>query len=338
MLHGVNTLCARTVCCCYALVLACASTALPAAVAIDFVSVGNARNPADPSTGKGAVNYEYRIGKTEITINQYTAFLNAAAKGLNFGLWNGERSGIARSGDVGTYQYTALGDRERPVNYIDSAFDAARFANWMHNGQPDVPPNSGAATEGGAYTLYGAVSGFPVRNANAKFWIPSDNEWYKAAYYQPAAAGGDADGYWLYPMRSNGVPFSDQPPGVTPDNTRVGNFFRDDGLPNGYDDGYAVTGSTALPAAPALTAAGAYGAAASHYGTFDQGGNVMEWVEARFGTNAFRGGGWRSDELAMRASTLTTLSYDHLDQLGFRLGATIPEREWQVSSASARLH
>ena len=29
--------------------------------------------------------------------------------------------------------------------------------------------------------------------------FPAKSEWYKAAYYQPAAQGGDTDNYWLYP-------------------------------------------------------------------------------------------------------------------------------------------
>jgi hypothetical protein len=47
-------------------------------------------------------------------------------------------------------------------------------------------------------------------------------------------------------MKTNILPFSDQPPGVTPDNTRVGNFYWDDFLNNGYDDGYAVLGATSF--------------------------------------------------------------------------------------------
>ena len=74
------------------------------------------------------------------------------------------------------------------------------------------------------------------KGGGSQYWIPSESEWYKAAYYQSAAAGGDADGYWLYPMQTNSVPYSAQPAGATPDNTRVGNFYADDGLANGYDE------------------------------------------------------------------------------------------------------
>jgi hypothetical protein len=38
-----------------------------------------------------------------------------------------------------------------PVNYV-SFYDALRFANWLHNGQP-TGAQGNATTEGGAYTI-----------------------------------------------------------------------------------------------------------------------------------------------------------------------------------------
>src|SRR5262249_36788583 len=141
--------------------------------------------------------------------------------------------------------------------------DAARFANWLHNGQPTGPQNA-STTEDGAYTLNGATSSAALmaitRNAGGRWFIPTENEWYKAAYYQPAAQGGDSDSYWAYPMKTNNVPYSAKPPGTAaPDNTRVGNWTWDDGVANGYDDGYAVTGSGNYSSTQNyLTDAGAY--------------------------------------------------------------------------------
>src|SRR5262249_12099633 len=148
-------------------------------------------------------------------------------------------------------------------------------------------------TERGAYTLDGATSDAALnavsRNAGARWFIPSENEWYKAAYYQPAAQGGDSDDYWSYPMRTNSLPYSDQPPGALSIQTNVANFYRDDSLANGYNDGYAVTGSTAFSSTQNyLTDVGAYTLSGSFYGTYDQGGNVIEWNEAIFG-GPFRG-------------------------------------------------
>ena len=167
------------------------------------------------------------------------------------------------------YTYSVIGSPNHPITYV-SWGDAARFANWLHNGQPNGAEGPGT-TETGAYTLNGATSDIALiavtRNAGAKWFIPTENEWYKAAYYQPAAKGGDADGYWAFPMKTNSNAFSDQPPGATPDNTRVGNFTQYDSLANGYNDGYAVTGSTNLSNSQNyLTDAGAYSASPSYYG------------------------------------------------------------------------
>ena len=70
-------------------------TALAHAVTIDMVTVGNPGNAAD-TTGYGAVNYEYQIGKYDVTIGQYTDFLNAVAKTNDRGLWNAEMSSDQR--------------------------------------------------------------------------------------------------------------------------------------------------------------------------------------------------------------------------------------------------
>jgi hypothetical protein len=253
-----------------------------ATITIDTVPVGDVGNPNDPATGNlyGGVNYSYNIGKYEVTSAQYVAFLNAVAAADPYGLFDSANMsgsngpGIVRTGVSGSFTYTLTGSPNHPVNYVTWA-DAARFANWLHNGQLTGAEDS-TTTEDGAYTLNGeknesALVTIP-RNTNAKWFLPSENEWYKAAYYQPAANGGDADGYWAYPMRTNSVPYSDQPTGVTPNNTQVGNFNKDDGVFNGYDDGYAVTGSTSFSIfLNYMTDVGAYSTSPSYYGTFDQG-------------------------------------------------------------------
>ena len=257
------------------------------AVTISTVPVGDAGNANDPATGNvfGGVAYAYRIGKYEVTVGQYTEFLNAVAvtdtyELYDLRLWTDLNiSGIARSGESGSYTYSVVGSPNHPVTYVNWG-NAARFANWLHNGQPTGGQDT-TTTEGGAYTLNGATSGTALstvsRNAAATWFIPSESEWYKAAYYQPAGQGGDADSYWNYPMRTNSAPYSDQPSGATPDNTRVGNFFKNDGMANGYDDGRAVTGAVGnTPGQNYLTDVGAYISSPSHYGTFDQAGNVFE--------------------------------------------------------------
>jgi formylglycine-generating enzyme required for sulfatase activity len=79
--------------------------------------------------------------------------------------------------------------------------------------------------------------------------VASEDEWYKAAYYQPVGAGGDADSYWLYPTASNSITTDDA------------------NYQNSVDGGK-------------LTDVGTYSGDASYYGTFDQGGNLWEWNDA----------------------------------------------------------
>ena len=61
-------------------------------------------------------------------------------------------------------------------------------------------------TETGAYTLSGAMSGVSVsKNLLAQWYIPSENEGYKAAYYAPTLNSGSG-GYWTYATQSNTAP------------------------------------------------------------------------------------------------------------------------------------
>ena len=313
------------------------------AITIPTVPVGNLGNANDPATGNlyGGVSYAYNIGTTEVTVGQYAAFLNAVAATDTYSLYNPDMAtdlnivGIARSGASGSYTYSVIGSANHPVTYVLWG-QAARFANWLHNGQPSGAEGPGT-TEDGAYTLNGAITETALnavaRNANAAWFIPTENEWYKAAYYQPAAQGGDTDSYWAYPMKTNSAPYSDQPPGATPDNTRVGNFYSEDGAANGYNDGYAVTGSASYSSSQNyLTDVGAYTSSPSYYGTFDQGGNVWEWNETLIGSSrsssrGVRGGSYESDSGQLQASNrVNGGAAIEFRNIGFRVAsAAVPE-------------
>jgi formylglycine-generating enzyme required for sulfatase activity len=282
------------------------------AVDIDWVTVGNPRNAADDFNATydrswGDVNYEYHIGKYEVTNFQYVEFLNAkAANGDPLALYDEQMSssavgGINRSGG-GTagdpYVYTVkIGRGNNPVVFVNW-YDALRFANWLNNGQGN------GDTESGSYTLLGGTpmpsNAFPfmpsiARNPGARVVLPNENEWYKAAYHKNDGVTGN---YWDYPMRTNDVPYSDQPPGSdapTPSNTA--NLVYSDGLANNYDDGYAITGSSNFSGTQNyLTDVGAYTQSIGPYGTFDQAGNASEWTESLFGDVGYfrvlRGGDW----------------------------------------------
>jgi formylglycine-generating enzyme required for sulfatase activity len=297
-----------------------------AAITIPSVPVGNVGN-ANDGTGFGGVSYGYAIGTYEVTINQYSVFLNAVAKTDTYGLYNPSMAvdlniaGISRSGVSGSFTYGTLGDGNKPVTYV-SWFDAARFSNWLQNGQPTGLQAAGT-TETGSYTLNGALSGVSItRNADGHYVLPTENEWYKAAYYDSSLNSGSG-GYWLYPTRNNAIPNSRNGSASDPNSA---NFFRDDGIANGFNGGYAVNNSLTAPAGNALTAAGAFSLAGSSYGTFDQGGNAWEWDEAVISSaRGIRGGSWSGNEVSLRDTTRSSFSPANESSIvGFRI-AVVPE-------------
>jgi formylglycine-generating enzyme required for sulfatase activity len=312
------------------------TAATASALTIDTVTIGDPGNPNDPLTGGlyGGVSYTYAIGKYEVTLNQYREFLEAVAVTDTYGLYhpsmgtNLNIAGISRGGSPGSYAYSVIGDGNRPVTYV-SWYDAARFSNWLSNGQPTGLQTVGT-TESGSYTLTGNT-GLISYNGTGLYRLPSESEWYKAAYYQPFTAGGDTDGYWLYPTGSNAIPNSRN--GSVSD-ANSGNFRRSV-LPNpdGVNDGYAVSGSTSYSSSQQyLTPVGAFTQADSYYGTFDQGGNVFEWNDAIISSSrGLRGGSWGGFELGLLSSLRSNgdPSGESAD-VGFRI-ATVPEPTVSVS-------
>jgi formylglycine-generating enzyme required for sulfatase activity len=309
------------------------------AVTIDMVAVGNPRNASDSQDGDsispgvqsfGAVAYIFNIGKYEVTVGQYVEFLNNVdPSGANaLALYNPEMASNPRGGIVvnagaadGAKYEVKTGRHDNPVAFV-SWYDAIRFANWLHNGQGH------GDTESGAYTLLGGLptptNGDGItRNPGARWFVPGEDEWYKAAYHKNDGPTGN---YWRFPTSTNEFPFSDQPPGSdapTPANTA--NFRAQDFLPNGYNDGFAVPGSGDLTG-NTLTEVGAYRHTVNPYGTFDQGGNVAEWIDTLVnGSRVLRGGAWSagSDFLRAEVRPLDSGTFES-EFLGFRV-ASIPE-------------
>src|SRR5258705_11670033 len=131
------------------LILALSPCAAYATITIETVPVGDVGNPNDPADGDidepgvqnfGAVGYSYNIGKYEVTVGQYTKFLNAVASTDRYGLYNPSMAsnlniaGIAQSCSPNC-TYSVIGSSNHPVTYV-SWGDAARFANWLNSGQP----------------------------------------------------------------------------------------------------------------------------------------------------------------------------------------------------------
>jgi len=256
------------------------------AVDIELVTVDSPGNAPDPESGDqlGAVAYLYEISKDEITNAQYAEFLNSvAALGDSTGLWNPDmggtpEGGIQRQGSgsaLDPYGYQTISPMEdKPVNHV-SWEDAARFVNWLQNGQLQ-----GAAcdscTESGSYDL-----GSDGQRAEGPLWaLPTEDEWYKAAFFSTDDGDG-APGYWLYPTRS------DDEPTKTVCN-EVGNGTTPLVNAANYDLGCQWNAAVGNVATVGTSGRSAF------YGTFDQGGNVEELLEN--GTTRggdFFNGSWR---------------------------------------------
>ncbi len=177
----------------------------------ETVRIVDAGNAAD-TNGLGQVDADFRIGRFEVTNAEYVAFLNAVAVNDPNGLYDtlmtsSDRGGIVRAGTPGNYFYTLKADfANKPVGGTDWR-DAARFCNWLHNGQP-IGPQSGATTEDGAYDISLPLDQI-ARKTGAKWFLPTHDEWYKAAYYDPFNSAADARGtpdYWRYPTQSDTQP------------------------------------------------------------------------------------------------------------------------------------
>jgi len=296
-----------------------APSAFAQPVVMEWVTVGNAGNAADPLNsgdvpGIGAVDYEYRIGKFEVTNAQYAAFLNAVAASDPNGLYNGNmgfsaRGGITRSGSDGSYTYSVrenMGDK--PVNFV-LWYDAARMSNWMTNGQ------GSGGTEHGVYTFDGVNSISAITrdlsNPNQVF-IPTEDEWYKAAYHQPASQGGDTDDYWLYATQSNSVP-------TIANATSTGDVANP-----GQDVVNFALGADWNGQNGNVTTVGSAGRT-SFYGAFDMNGNVWEWNDTD-SSRGLRGGSFNNVGSILRSSVrlFDFIPANEGVSFGFRLASPVP--------------
>jgi formylglycine-generating enzyme required for sulfatase activity len=257
------------------------ATVPAAGIEIETVLIGDPGNAADTrpmsdgTGGHGDVGYEFRIGKYEITNNEYVEFLRAIAADSDPheiyepALGNTYFGGITRSGGPTNFTYAVKANMgNKPVTHI-TLTSAMRFANWLHNGQPSGGQTAGT-TEGGAYTLGG--SGLPLRNPAATWFIPSSDEWHKAAYYDPrdVAAGGPAGHYWSYSTRTFTAPTAATANGV-------GDISNSGANVANYNSNANWNGSAPFGNVTTVGSAGL--SSASYYGTFDQAGNVGEWSD-----------------------------------------------------------
>jgi formylglycine-generating enzyme len=251
---------------------------------IDFVDIGNTGNAADTTT-YGAVPYEYRASIYEISQNDITKATASGMANVTTGPWTGNQP----AANVSWYEAASF------VNFLNTSSGKAAAYDLTFSGSWSMALwSSEQAWTAGGTNLY--------RNKDAFYFLPSENEWYKAAYYH--AAGSN---YFLYPTASSSAPTA---------------------VASGTDAGSAVyDGVAAVPAI--VDSAGGL----SPYGTMGQGGNVWEWNESAFdGANsspsedrAVRGGFWPNTEATLRSSYRLNLDPTiEFNGSGFRV-ASVPE-------------
>lgn len=257
-------------------------------------AIGDVGNPADPATGRGKVDTSFQISQNEVTNAQYRDFLAAvAATGDPGGLYDplmgtDPRGGIIRIGSAPPYTYQVRGGNHanKPVNFV-SWLDAARYANWRHNGNKSGSQNV-QTTESGAYDLTVTTPELLATRLPAATWaLPSENEWYKAAYYDSAAG----DRYWTYPTRWDTDPLPALADGigeVTNPGPNVAN----------HELGADWAGQNGN----AASVDGAGPESRSAYGVSDMGGNVAEWLDApaENAKRVSRGGSFLDDRILLR--------------------------------------
>jgi formylglycine-generating enzyme required for sulfatase activity len=284
------------------------------AVTIAWTPIGDPGNTADTRDGDlggtpniverlGAVPYVYQISTYHVTASQYVEFLNAKdPSGLDpLGLYNPSASlngGITfNAANAEGSKYTVIAGRgNRPANYT-TWYNAARFANWMNNAQ------GSGDTESGAYVLEGGTptpsnANFIVRQPGATVFLPTEDEWYKAAYFDPGTKS-----YYLYPTSSETQPTASLPTA----------------LPNHANFSVGGPGE--------LTDVGAYSGTTSPYGLFDAGGNALQWNELLL-SDSVRGlrGGAYSYAQGNMMSVIRYFNFAAAENanIGFRL-ASVPE-------------
>ncbi|MEX1111355.1 MAG: SUMF1/EgtB/PvdO family nonheme iron enzyme [Chthoniobacterales bacterium] len=199
---------------------------------IDFVDIGNTNNAAD-TTGYGAVPYEYRMGTYEISQNAIDKATASGLTNVTAGAW----IGIDPAANISWYEAAAF------VNWLsDSTGKQKAYDLTFSNGSWSMALwSNGLAWTAGGTNLY--------RHKDAQYFLPSENEWYKAAYYNPGGAN-----YFDYPTGSDTAPTA---------------------VASGTSPGTAVFGFNVGDELAPVTSAGGL----SPYGTMGQGGNVWEWNE-----------------------------------------------------------
>jgi formylglycine-generating enzyme required for sulfatase activity len=303
---------------------------------VEFSRIGSVNNAAYSGqapfnlspVGRGSVGYEYSIGRFEVTTAQWVEFYNAVyarPDAISFPaqtLWTPTIWGAVRD-----TSYTGPGTRYRvnpnvanagmlPVGGI-SWRTAAVYCNWLHNNKS----SNASAFLNGAYDVSTFSGGFPTftdqaaHNVGARYWIPTWDEWLKAAHYDPNKLNSDGStgGWWTYSTTSDLTPIYGPPAG----------------FPGGSAANQANSGFATPTRVEYTIPLGAYENVQSPWGLFDVAGGTYEWTESVYNLDGSRyriidGSSWAIDPIDAIYAAGADQPNLPFSNYGLRLASSVP--------------
>jgi formylglycine-generating enzyme required for sulfatase activity len=187
--------------------------------------------------------------------------------------------------DVGAYPQSVspfgLFDIGGNIGQWTDALDVSGLPIWRDT-ESGTYTITGGGNNSGTVVVPSAAQRVAWASASPIHWlIPSESEWYKAAYYNPAAAT-----YFAFPFQNNSQPAALAPPGTANSGNLSQAAFNSDGLGSDLSD------------------VGAYRTALGPFGSFDMGGDVLQWTDTVSGTSRIvRGSSWAVSPPDAGAST-----------------------------------
>ena len=275
-----------------------------------WVRIGHEGNARDPLYRVGRVDVTFEMARFPVTNADWCRFLNAVGRdrAVALGLYNPDMT-TGACGGIDCMADAAFapkpGYANRPVVYVGYR-DAMRYCNWLSSGD----------TEKGAYDVSRPNA---HRLPGARYFIPSDDEWCKAAYFDPTRDG--VRKYWDYPCRTDDLPAND------PRLPHACNYLRE-GVHLGAGAPYYLAEVTDYPTSD------------SFFGCRQMGGNVWEWVEPTDADNLnLRGGAFGYTEFGLWIWNRDNAGFaDELNVFGLRLARAVADPRHATPSVPARIH
>ncbi len=318
---------------------------LPLSQEISLVIVDDLNNKADPQTGLGALEEPFQIGTYEVTAKQYGIFLSSVAKKSDphhlFDQRMQDDPNVAClqriwNQSLACFEYSTIPGRENfPITYVD-LFCCAYFCNWLTLGCPSGEEGA-LLINAGSYMIDEDERGsFLDVIPGGSFFLPSEDQWYKAAYYHhhpqkivsfdpqdplPNVEDTDSLLYWNYPTQTMSEPWNGLGSSI-----EAANYYR-------ANSWFSPSYTTGKP--PYLTPVGSFKNTPGPYGTFDMGGDVNEWTFSLHDKNSngittsysyTRGGSWACGSSEMHRQTHHELAITTKNNTtGFRIACRVIE-------------